>query len=119
MTEYYHVTSLEDAQSILKEGFEGGWGDIGYGVYLFDDLFAAENYAHDGGWDGRLETTQTVIIAIKLEDRSDEVSWVIPDPEWPNPEDYEHVLFHPMKEDDSLRWRPTMRLVQDDAPSPM
>lgn len=29
----WHTTSPEAAQDITQEGFQGGWGDVGFGVY--------------------------------------------------------------------------------------
>lgn len=104
----YHVTTHENATEIMNEGFRGGWGDVGYGVYLFDDFSEANSYAHDGGWDGLLNDP----VIIEISGAYDETEMIIPDPGWPNPEDYECVRFRPM--DDGEFWKPNMRLL--DAP---
>ncbi|MCE6959227.1 hypothetical protein LAZ40_09200 [Cereibacter sphaeroides] len=106
----WHVTSPDAAAAILEEGFLGGWGDAGFGVYLFADLGAAEDYAADGGWDGSL--TEAVILEIEAE--LAEIDIVIPDPGWPNPEDYEHVRWHPMDPDEDETWPPARRILPDD-----
>jgi hypothetical protein len=108
----YHVTRKANVEAILREGFEGGWGDVGYGVYVYDALGEAENYAASGGWDGEADPEDLAIIEIT--GAADEVEYVIPDPHWPNPEDYNHVLFHAME--DGERWRPDRKCL-DDMPS--
>lgn len=83
----WHVTHKDNTDAILKDGFEANWGDDGFGVYFFDDLTAAEDYAHDGGWDGELDPDDAVI----LEAETEEAYPIEVNPEWPNPEDYEAV----------------------------
>ncbi|EPX78083.1 hypothetical protein [Salipiger mucosus] len=93
---YYHVTHEADLQSILIEGFEGGHGDVGFGVYLFDDLAAAEEYIARGGWDGTTDPEDLEIIEVTC----DALPGVEPHPDWPDPENYAHVVFKGMNEDD-------------------
>jgi len=94
---YYHVTDIEYARDILKEGFQPEWGDIGFGVYFFGTLGAARKYATKGGWDGSLD--QPVILGVQTPEirpvYSDEIS-----PEWPNPEDYRNIFFWEADEDE-------------------
>lgn len=83
----WHVTHIDNLEPIFSEGFEANWGDDGFGVYLFNDLSAAEDYAHNGGWDGSLSTSDAVILEVV----TDEALPIEVNPEWPNPEDYEAV----------------------------
>lgn len=106
----YHVTTATNAADILINGFEGGWGDVGFGVYLYDNFMDAEDYLHKGGWDGEL--TDGVVIEVSADPM--EVENIIPDPEWPNPEDYETVMFRPM--DEGNVWTPAMALVDHGDP---
>lgn len=99
---YYHVTTPECAAAILSEGFWGGFGDNGHGVYLYDNANAAAEYAISGGWDGSLK--QAVVLEL-VTDQAD-VYPIDVDPHWPNPEDYESVCLHPTSEDDEVPWRP-------------
>ncbi|NDV51521.1 hypothetical protein [Salipiger sp. PrR003] len=100
---YYHVTHEEDLQSILIEGFRGGHGDVGFGVYLFDDLAAAEDYIARGGWDGEGDPDDFEIIEVECP----QLESVTPEPDWPDPENYENVVFHPMFENDpDGTWEP-------------
>ena len=115
MSLYWHVTDPDAAAAILEEGFAGGWGDVGFGVYLFADLGAAEDYAAAGGWDGSLGATAI------LEVEADEalIEGIVPDPGWPNPGDYLHVRHVPMADDgEETRWKPLMRIVPGPAPEP-
>ena len=112
----WHVTGPEAAEAILDEGFAGGWGDDGFGVYLFSSLPAARVYAAEGGWDAGLEAP----VLLEVEAEADEVCPILPDPAWPNPEDYVHVLVHPMDPDaEEARWSPRRRVLGlEAAPSP-
>jgi hypothetical protein len=98
----WHVTSAAQVIEILKEGFRGNWGDAGYGVYLFSDFDAAEDYADEGGWDGSLQDP----IILEVQATASDVAHVIPDPNWPNPDDYEHVLWAELSPDTDPLWRP-------------
>ena len=40
---YYHVTERRFAPAIIKNGFKGGWGDMGFGVYFFGDLLVLDD----------------------------------------------------------------------------
>ncbi|MBW3243495.1 hypothetical protein KUV57_12550 [Epibacterium sp. DP7N7-1] len=104
---YYHVTSPENASDIQSIGFLGGWGDDGFGVYLFDGLHHAADYALNGGWDGAL--TEAVIIEIRVDPA--ELDEIHPDPGWPNPEDYADVYVHRMDEDDPLPWEVDLEIL--------
>lgn len=107
---FYHVTNSSNVEAILEQGLLPGWGDDGFGIYVFDDLAAAEDYAADQGWDGAL--AEPVILA--LEAYPCEVWEVVPDPHWPNPEDYEHVLRYPADPDaaiDQQYWKPGIRVI--------
>jgi len=61
---YYHVTAAENVPDILTHGFRPGWGDWGFGVYLFSDLDVAGAYARKGGWDGGLKNKKPVILEV-------------------------------------------------------
>jgi hypothetical protein len=92
----FHATSKAAAASILREGFAGGWGDAGFGVYFFDNLPDAVDYARRGGWDGEL---RSLVVIEACVDRG-LVQRIEPDPGWPNPEDYETVRYVEMDDDD-------------------
>lgn len=112
----WHVTHRDHAAVILKEGLAGGWGDDGFGVYLFDDLTAAEDYRAGGGWQDA-DPDDLVILEI-LAPRSDIIPVEV-NPAWPNPEDYVSVVMRPLEDmaDDDDRWRPAIRQLED-APAP-
>lgn len=102
----YHTTERENVEDILSNGFLGGWGDVGFGVYLYDNIYDARDYAHDGGWDGELK--DPVILKVV----SSDLMYVDPDPSWPNPEDYETVCWIELPDDDT-RWKPESVSVVD------
>ncbi len=105
----WHVTTGEAAKMILADGFLGGWGDDGYGVYLFTDLCDAQDYRNSGGWDGEGEPDQMEILQIET---SEAALWHIEvNPEWPNPEFYTNVLRYPMDPDDEEYWTPSRCLL--------
>jgi len=102
---FYHVTESDAAADILKNGFAGGWGDAGYGVYLYGTPYSAEEYAARGGWDGELKDP------VAIEVKGDDIRKVpILDPSW-DPHDYEDMYMHPMGESDDERWKPRMRII--------
>lgn len=110
-TTAYHVTSRANAMSILKEGFQGDYGDAGFGVYLWTCEAAAQDYAEQGGWDGSLK--DAVIVEVELPEN--DLEMVDPDPNWPNPEDYENVALVRLEEfDDEARWAPTRMIAEED-----
>lgn len=98
-----HVTERENALSILEGGFLGGWGDVGFGVYLWTDETVARAYAEHGGWDGLL--TDPVLLVVE------DASLQPIDPcdihrDW-DPKPYLSTLWRPMDEDDpDTSWRP-------------
>lgn len=96
MIAVYHVTEKENAISILSEGFEGGWGDDGFGVYVFTSLASAEAYLAKGGWDNVSSPEEMIIL--KLEAHEEDLRQIIPHPEWKNPEDYASIMIHDMEE---------------------
>lgn len=105
----WHVTDPQSAQEISRSGFLGNWGDAGFGVYFFDDLRVAEEYAQQGGWQHNL----TEFRILEAEIPNDLIEVVLPDPGWPNPEDYEHVFWVPMDDgnDDEMLRVPTKILA--------
>ncbi len=106
---YFHVCDREDAVDIIANGFLGGWGDVGFGSYFYGNPGEAESYAMKGGWDGDL------VDPVILEIETNEVEKVIPEPSWPNPEDYSDVWFKPMDEDnEELAWKPaSVRMLME------
>lgn len=122
MRTVYHVTSATNAEKIKNEGFEGGWGDAGFGVYFYGELHNALAYLDRGGWDGELDRDDAVIVAAEVDNA--DLDFVIPDPEWPNPEDYDDVLWYPMEETSDARWKPKVTViamsdeVEHEAPAP-
>lgn len=116
MSRAFHVTERETAAVILEEGFLGGWGDVGFGVYFWSDEGVARDYAARGGWDECLE--DPVLILVKDEGVSPISPWEI-HPEW-DPKPYLSMLWRPMDEDDpDTPWRPAqLSLLEDPVSGP-
>ncbi|MEP3669955.1 MAG: hypothetical protein ABJN42_24865 [Roseibium sp.] len=115
MPSFFHVTSRENAQAILEDGFSGGWGDNGFGVYLYDNPSDAEGYADDNGWDGELDDPVILKVTCEYEDLHD----IEVQPDWPNPEDYDAVSWYPMDPDKPEElWKPEMLLYSAREPEP-
>lgn len=111
----WHVTGYAVAQIILNKGFIGGWGDDGYGVYVFDDISSAEDYLVNGGWDGEGDPAQMCILEIEAPASS---LWEIDvHPEWENPEFYDHVMRYPMDPDSEDPWTPVCKILPNN-PNP-
>ena len=99
----FHVTERESAALILEEGFLGGWGDVGFGVYLWTDETVARAYAKNGGWDGLIE--DPVILVVEDPGLQPINPWDI-HPDW-DPKPYMSMLWRPLDEDDpETFWRP-------------
>ena len=96
MRAYYHVTDPDEAREILREGFLPGWGDVGFGVYLWGSLTSARRYAKKGGWDKKLGDPVILMVG-SPEIRPIHDHEVHPD--WPNPEDYVDMFFWEGDED--------------------
>lgn len=110
-TRAFHVTERETAALILQEGFLGGWGDVGFGVYLWSEERVTRSYLELGGWDGPfaepviLEVTDPSLVPI-------DASLIHPD--W-DPELYASMLWRPMDEEDpDTPWRPAQLSRLDD-----
>lgn len=109
---YYHVTDAANVPDILREGLAPGWGDDGFGVYVFTSLSAALDYAAQGGWDASSDPDAMTILSIEAD--SSDLSMIIPHPEWPNPEFYASVMIHEMDEDEDSFWRPAISILGGD-----
>jgi hypothetical protein len=111
-----HVTERVNAQKILEDGFLGGWGDVGYGVYFWTDETVARAYAKHGGWDGLVENP--VVLVVEDASLRPIEAWDI-HPDW-DPKPYLSMLWHPMDEDDpDATWRPAhLRLLDPAAETP-
>ncbi len=109
MQTFYHVTSHDIAQSILNDGFLGGWGDAGFGVYFWDNLQSALEYADQGGWDGELDPAEAVIVMVDVDQL--ELENIVPDRDWPNPQDYVGVFWKRMDENLNSTWTPSRTLL--------
>lgn len=97
---YYHVTERSDAMLILEEGFQGGWGDVGFGVYTYASYAEAVKYAAKGGWDSRLKDP----VILRLED--DGLEQVEPHGSW-KAATYEQMYWKELDEDDEdAFWMP-------------
>jgi hypothetical protein len=105
----YHVTDRKNAEKILKQGFLGGWGDVGFGVYFWNSLDKADDYADQGGWEGDL--TDPVVIKV-TDTRLEPLTDIHPD--WDH-DVYHAMLWVPMDEDHpDKKWKPTsMKIVGD------
>jgi hypothetical protein len=90
----WHVTDPKAAADIVKNGFRGGWGDVGFGVYFYSNMSDAVAYGEDGGWDHKL--VKFAVLEAVVPDHL--VQDIEPDPGWPNPEEYETVRFVPLDE---------------------
>lgn len=103
---YYHVTERSALADILSNGFLGGYGDAGFGVYFYDNLYDAIEYSRKGGWDGNLHDPVIILVS----DRS--IEKVPIDPSWDITE-YENMYWHPMDDDDDENaWLPkNMRII--------
>jgi hypothetical protein len=89
----YHVTERETAAEIQRVGFLGGWGDCGYGLYVYTSPGEALAYAKRGGWDKSLKDPVVLVAHIPLKLlQPPELH-----PDW-NPKSYECVLWAPMDE---------------------
>ena len=107
----WHVTRHALTRSIIDEGFLGGCGDDGYGVYVFNNLLSAEDYMADGGWDGEGDPAQMCIVQIEV--AASELWEIEVHPEWENPEDYEHILRYPMEPDSEELWTPARQILTE------
>ena len=108
---YYHVTEKGDAEKILQEGFEPGWGDIGFGIYFWGTLNAARKYASQGGWDGDLEFP--TILQVWSPDIRPVYNYEI-HPDWPNQQDYQNIYFWEGDEDENEFFYPTeMEIIEE------
>lgn len=97
------MTERANADAILRAGFLGGWGDLGFGVYFWTNEAAARAYAEKGGWDGMLEDP----VLLEVRDASLE-PFQLADlhPDW-DPTPYQSMLWRPMDEDDrETPWQP-------------
>jgi hypothetical protein len=112
----FHVTERENASLILKEGFLGGWGDVGFGVYFWTDETVCRAYAKHGGWDGLM--TDPVVLVVEDPGLQPINPWDI-HPDW-DPKPYLSMLWRPMEEDDpDSPWRPhTLRLLDPNPSDP-
>lgn len=108
---FWHVTHRDNVAAILENGYLPGWGDAGLGVYVWAQLDAAEDYCAGGGWDGEAAPEDLAILEIQC--GPDEVEFIVPDPGWPNPDDYEHVRVWPGLDED-IAWQPQRRLLMDE-----
>jgi hypothetical protein len=107
---YYHVTDRVSAHQILEEGFQGGWGDVGLGVYVYASRSEAEAYANKGGWDGGLKDP----VILLIEDNT--LEKVIPLPEWPSKK-YENMYWKDFETDalgENAFWKPDLLSLVDD-----
>jgi len=94
LRKFYHVTDKSNLRSIRKTGLRGGYGDWGFGVYLWDDPYWAKDFAASHGWDGELKNP--VIIEVE----TDSAIRGRVDPSWEDTEVYEHTWYVPLKEDE-------------------
>jgi hypothetical protein len=114
MSRAFHVTERGTAALILEEGFLGGWGDVGFGVYFWTDETVCRAYAKHGGWDGLM--TDPVVLVVENETLQPISPWEL-HPDW-DPKPYMSMLWRPMDEDDpDATWRPeALRLLDGSDP---
>lgn len=103
MSRGFHVTERGTAALILEEGFLGGWGDVGFGVYLWAEERVARAYLEHGGWDGPFEDP----VILEVSDPSlVPIDPSLVHPAW-DPELYASMRWRPMDgEDSEPPWRP-------------
>jgi len=98
---YFHVTTIDGANAILRDGFRAGPGICGRGVYLWDDLWYAQQMAQDEGDDA-------VILAVNPEDTE---LYACDEADVQDEGDsayYDHVVIARVKS----RWKPKMRVLE-------
>ena len=98
---YFHVTTIDGANAILRDGFRAGPGICGRGVYLWDDLWYAQQMAQDEGDDA-------VILAVNPEDTE---LYACDEADVQDEGDsayYDHVVIARVKS----RWKPKMRVME-------
>jgi len=98
---YFHVTTIDGANAILRDGFRAGPGICGRGVYLWDDLWYAQQMAQDEGEDA-------VILAVNPEDTE---LYACDEADVQDEGDsayYDHVVIARVKS----RWKPKMRVLE-------
>lgn len=100
----YHVTERAAARAIALEGFLGGWGDVGFGVYTWTHASRAQAYAAQKGWDGLLEDPVVLVLRdpalVRIDPWDVHHTW--------DAEAYTAMLWAPMDEDSpDTPWRPS------------
>lgn len=116
MSRAFHVTERETAALILEEGFLGGWGDVGFGVYFWSEQQVARAYLEHGGWDGPFEDP----VILEVTDPSlVPIDAFLIHPEW-DPDLYSAMLWRPMDEEEpDTPWRPAqLSLLEGPASGP-
>lgn len=101
MDSFYHITSTSGWSSIRKEnGFRGGDGVCGFGVYLWDDLHLALEFVENLG------EPDPVVLKVKTDEAisCEEALGGFPEREGDRAF-YEHVFLVPLATKGSL-WRP-------------
>jgi len=105
----YHVTERSSVDDIMANGFMGGYGDLGYGVYFFNDIETAEDYAMDGGWDSSIKNP--IVLAVSDPD----IQPVMPDsinPAWD--QNYYQGMSWVELPDDTEYWKPDVVKLESD-----
>lgn len=105
LARYYHVTDRDYVENIMQYGFYGGWGDVGFGVYLYGNIHDAVALAHKKGWDGQL------VDPVILEVQSNDVEKIVPQPGW-NTEEYRDMYWYDMSDDEDARWCPRVTPIE-------
>ncbi len=98
---YFHVTTIDGANAILRDGFRAGPGICGRGVYLWDSLRHAQEMANDEGEDA-------VILAVNPEDTKLHACTGAAVQREDDSDYYDHVVVVRAK---SL-WKPKMRVLK-------
>jgi hypothetical protein len=106
---FFHVCDRHDEEGILREGFQGGWGDIGFGVYFYGSRTSAKEYASQGGWDQRL--TDLVLLVVS----DPEIAKICEaelHPSW-HREKYSDMYWREMNSDaEDAFWRPAHIVIE-------
>lgn len=110
----FHVTERDAAEAILKEGFIGGHGDVGFGVYFYGCLASARAYARRGGWDGRLRDP---VILLATDPSIAPIEAHLLHPSW-NAATYADMLWKEIDEDEQgdTPWMPSEVVMFDTGP---
>jgi hypothetical protein len=109
---YYHVTDRQSAHEIMQHGFFGGYGDVGYGAYFWNN----PEYAHAWGGTGSYNNNLSDSVILEIKDHAPISAMHGFHPDWEDERDkYENMSYVPMDENnDEATWRPSSIKIYHD-----